>query len=190
MLLLSADQVRYCRVVRQTERKNVEIIPGIGYCGKHFIRGETFPIAQKKRAIEFSRQRFVEYHEQVYILIIEEPDKLTLWYESAEVTRLASDQNQFFSDFISSLDLDQLVSEMCSEGGVSLKTRRRGLKTFRRCFSAQEAVNWLQGHLQISRADAIRVGERLLKENWLKSLTNNSSSFIRGDALYSFQILE
>mgnify|MGYP006277236711 CR=1 FL=1 len=188
MLLLSADQVRYCRVVRQTEREKVEILPGIAYCGKHFIRGETFPIAQKKRAIEFSRQRFVEYHEQVYILIIEEPDKLTLWYESAEVTRLASDQNQFFSDFISSLH--QLVSEMCSEGGVPLKTRRRGLKTFRQCFSGREAVNWLQKHLQISQGDAIRVGQRLLRENWLTSLTNNSSSLMEGGTLYRFRILE
>jgi len=190
MLLLSTDQVRYCRVVRQTEMKKAEIIPGIAYCGKHFIRGETFPITQKKRAIEFSRQRFVEYHEQVYILIIEESDQITLWYESAEVTRLPSDQNQYFSDFISSLDLPQLVSEMSSQEGIPLKTRRRGLKTFRQFFSGRQAINRLQKYLQISRRDAIRVGQRLLRENWLTSLTNNSSSLMEGDALYRFRILE
>ncbi len=188
MLLLSADQVRYCRVARQTETEGLQIIPGITYCGKIFVRGEIFPLNQKERAIEYSRQRFVEYQEQVYILIVEETYHLTLWYESSEVTPLTSNQNQYFSDFISTIDLHQLVSQMHSQQGLTLKTRRRGLKTFRKCFSAQEAVHWLQKHLQISQAEAIRLVERLLKEKWLNPLTHQSFSFKEGNALYTFHI--
>lgn len=184
MLLLSADQVRYCQVARRTQKGQVEVIPGIAYYGKIFVRGEIFPLSQKARAIEYSRQRFTEYLEQVYILIIEESDRLTLWYESSDVTRLASDESEYFSDFISSIDLRQLVVKMRSN--LPTKTKRRGFRMFRDCFSARDLVNWLEYELQISRADAIRLGDRLRKENWIVPLTNQSLSFQEGDALYNF----
>ncbi|AFZ43125.1 pleckstrin/ G-protein interacting- domain protein [Halothece sp. PCC 7418] len=184
MLLLSADQVRYCQVAHQNQKGEQEVIPGIAYYGKLFLRGEIFPISQKNRAIEYSRQRFTEYEEQVYILIVEEADRLTLWYESSEVTRLASDESEYFSDFISSIDLKQLVGKM--RLGLPTKTKRRGLRVFRDCFLAREAINWLEYELQISRADAIRLGQRLVKEDWIVPLTNNSLSFQDGDTLYNF----
>jgi hypothetical protein len=187
MLLLSANQVRYCQVARKVQNGEVEVIPGIAYYGKVFVRGETFPITQKTRAIEYSRQRFTEYQEQVYILIVEDQDRLTLWYENSEVTRLASENSEYFSDFISSIDLKQLVTQMRSSSNLVTKTKRRGFRTFRDCFSARDAINWLEYNLQISRADAIRLGQRLLQENWIVPLTNNSLSFQEGDALYNFE---
>jgi len=187
MLLLSANQVRYCQVARKVQNGEVEVIPGIAYYGKVFVRGETFPITQKTRAIEYSRQRFTEYKEQVYILIVEDQDRLTLWYENSEVTRLASENSEYFSDFISSIDLKQLVTQMRSSSNLVTKTKRRGFRTFRDCFSARDAINWLEYNLQISRADAIRLGQRLLQENWIVPLTNNSLSFQEGDVLYNFE---
>lgn len=186
MLLLSAHQVRYCQVARRNQSGEVEVIPGIAYYGKVFIRGEIFPIHQKMRAIEYSRQRFTEYEEQVYILIVEEEDRFTLWYENTEVTPLVTEKGEYFSDYISSIDLKQLVKKMRSPTGLQTKTKRRGFRTFRECFSAREAINWLEKDLQISRADAIRLGERLLKENWILPLSNQSLTFERGDTLYSF----
>ncbi|NBD17910.1 MAG: hypothetical protein GVY04_17810 [Cyanobacteria bacterium] len=185
--MLSANQVRYCQVARKVQNGEVEVIPGIAYYGKVFVRGETFPITQKTRAIEYSRQRFTEYQEQVYILIVEDQDRLTLWYENSEVTRLASENSEYFSDFISSIDLKQLVTQMRSSSNLVTKTKRRGFRTFRDCFSARDAINWLEYNLQISRADAIRLGQRLLQENWIVPLTNNSLSFQEGDALYNFE---
>lgn len=186
MLLLSAHQVRYCRVARQGQAGKVEVIPGITYQGKIFIRGEIFPIRQKERAIAYSRQQFTYYQEQVYILLVEENDRLTLWYENPEVISLPSHNNQSFSDFISTIDLKQLVLQMRGEQGITIKTRRRGLRTFRQCFSAQEAVHWLQQYLQISHHDAIRLGQRLLKENWISPLTGNTNAFQNNDVLYRF----
>lgn len=186
MLLLSANQVQYCQVARKDHTGKVEVIPGIAYYGKIFIRGEIFPISQKKRAIAYSRQQFTEYQEQVYILLIEEKDRLTLWYENAEVTPLSSQNNQYFSDFISTIDLNQLVFKMRGKQGISGKNRRRGLRIFRKCFSGREVVSWLQQHLQISREDAIRLGERLLSHNFLSPLTINVQSFQEGEALYRF----
>lgn len=190
MLLISSHQVQYCQVAQQEQTGNVEVIPGISYQGKFFVRGEIFPISEKKRAIEYSRQRFTEYQEKVYILLVEESDRLTLWYENSEVSPLPSHNNQYFSDFISTIDLNQLVSKMRSEYGISLKTRRRGLRTFHHCFLGREAVTWLKQYLQISRADAIRLGQRLLEENWISALTSNSVSFENGDALYRFRLDE
>ncbi len=184
MLLLSANQVQYCQVARKDQRGKVEVMPGIAYYGKIFVRGEIFPISQKNRAIAYSRQRFTEYQEQVYILLVEEKDRLTLWYENAEVTLLSSENNQYFSDFISTIDLNQLVFKMRGKEGVPRKHRRRGFRTFRQCFSGREAVNWLQQHFQISREDAIRLGERLLQNNFLSPLTINVKSFQDGEALY------
>lgn len=184
MLLLSAYQVRYCQVTRRNQRGEVEVIPGIAYYGKLFVRGEIFPIHQKMRAIEYSRQRFTEYEEQVYILIVEEADRLTLWYETTEVTPLATEDGQYFSDYISSIDLKQLVKKMRSPIGLPMKTKRRGFRTFRDCFSARDAINWLENNLQISRADAIRLGDRLRQENWIIPLNNQSLPFQESDALY------
>lgn len=186
MLLLSAEQVRYCQVARRNQSGEVEVIPGIAYYGKLFVRGEIFPINQKMRAIEYSRQRFTEYEEQVYILIVEEADRLTLWYENTEVTRLATEEGKYFSDYISSIDLKQLVKKMHSPKGLPTKSKRRGFRTFRECFSAREAINWLEKDLQISRSDAIRLGNRLLQESWIIPLNNQSLPFQEGDTLYSF----
>jgi hypothetical protein len=187
MLLLSARQVRYCQVARQGQTGKVEVIPGIAYQGKIFIRGEIFPIREKERAIAYSRQQFSYYQEQVYILLVEDNDRLTLWYENSEVTPLPANEHQSFSDFISTIDLKQLVFQMRGEQGITMKTRRRGLRTFRQCFSAREAVHWLQKHLQISHQDAIRLGQRLLKENWIYPLTSNTNTFQNGDVLYRFR---
>jgi len=162
-------------------------MPGIVYQGKIFIRGEIFPIREKKRAIAYSRQQFSYYQEQVYILLVEENDRVTLWYENSELTPLSSNNNQFFSDLISSIDLKQLVFQMRGEQGISMRTKRRGLRTFRQCFSAKEAVHWLQHYLQISHRDAIRLGQRLLKENWIYPLNSNTNAFQNGDVLYRFR---
>jgi len=186
MLLLSAHQVRYCQLARRAQNGEVEVIPGIAYYGKVFVRGEIFPISQKTRAIEYSRQQFTEYEEQVYILIVEEDDRLTLWYENSEVTRLASNKDEYFSDFISSIDLKQLVAKMNSATGLPTQTKRRGFRTFRDCFSARDAIDWLEHDLQINRTDAIRLGQRLLQENWIVPLTHHSLPFQEGDALYNF----
>lgn len=165
----------------------VEVVPGISYYGKTFLRGEVFPINQKKRAIEYSRQRFTEYKEKVYILLVQEQHYLTLWYENPEVTPLPARNNEDFSDFISTVDLNQLVLKMRSKGGVTLKTRRRGFRTFRECFSGPEGINWIQKHLSIARNDAIRLGERLLQEKWLFPLTNHPGSFQSSESLYRFR---
>ncbi|MFP4132986.1 MAG: DEP domain-containing protein [Halothece sp.] len=186
MLLLSANQVQYCQVARKDQTGKVEVIPGIAYYGKFFVRGEIFSLSQKNRAIAYSRQRFSEYQEQVYILLVEEKDRLTLWYENSEVTPLSSENNQYFTDFISTIDLNQLVFKMRSKEGVKRTNRRRGFRTFRKCFSGREAVNWLQQYLQISREDAIRLGERLLNHNLLSPLTINVKSFQDRELLYRF----
>ena len=190
MLLLNANQVRYCQVTKQVQGGKVEVVPGIVYHGKIFVRGEIFPLTQKKRAIEYSRQRFTDYQEKVYILIIEEGDRLTLWYESSQAKQLAPHKNQYFSDFISTIDLNQLVFQMRGENGVPMKTKRKGFRTFRKCFSGREGLNWLQQKLKISRTDAIRVGKRLIQENWLSPLTHNTTSFQDGDVLYRFRLDE
>lgn len=187
MLLLSSNQVQYCQVTRRLSTGKVEVIPGIRYQGKMFIRGEIFPLSQKKRAIEYSRQRFTYYQEKVYILIVEEKDCLTLWYENSEVTQVPSQKNKRFPDFISTIDLKQLVWNMRGEKGIPMKTRRRGLRTFRQCFSGREATHWLQQYLHLSHSDAVRLGERLVKENWLSPISSNAASFQEGDVLYRFR---
>lgn len=186
MLLLSAKQVQYCQVAKRDPTGKVEVIPGISYYGKVFVRGEIFPLSQRNRAIEYSRQKFSEYKEKVYILLVEEKDRLTLWYENSEVTELSSSNNEYFTDFIATIDLTQLVFKMRGKQGVPRKKRRRGFRTFRESFSGREAVNWLQQYLQISREDAIRLGERLLDNYFLSPLTINIRSFQDGEVLYRF----
>ncbi|MDJ0724529.1 MAG: hypothetical protein QNJ38_05400 [Prochloraceae cyanobacterium] len=57
-----------------------------------------------------------------------------------------------------------LCHEMYSSSELEIKDRRWRLRIFKKCFVGQEGVNWLYKHLKVTRPEAIKVGQELLKQ--------------------------
>jgi uncharacterized protein YlxW (UPF0749 family) len=64
---------------------------------------------------------------------------------------------------------------MQQPNGVTIQDRTFRLKTYAQCFVGSEAVDWLVNYLRVSRADAVRVGQRLLSENWIRHVVNEQT---------------
>lgn len=59
-------------------------------------------------------------------------------------------------------DLQALCARLASTGGLDIRDRVYRLRNYEQCFVGREAVDWLQRHLMVSRAQALRTGRRLL----------------------------
>ncbi len=70
-------------------------------------------------------------------------------------------------DRINSLELEEIVTQMRNTGGVKIKNRRYRLKNYYSCFVGSEAVNWMVNNLNISTEEAIRLGQRLIDEEFI-----------------------
>lgn len=86
---------------------------------------------------------------------------LVQWILAGDVTYV--DGQLKLAAYATSEDLKQLVIQMRSAAGVSIKDRRHNLTTYRKCFVGSEAVQWLIGNLGLTLNEAVRVGQRLLK---------------------------
>lgn len=57
--------------------------------------------------------------------------------------------------------LNQIASRMQGRGGVTVRNRRYRFRRYENCFVGREAVDWMMTEFVLSRAQAIRLGERL-----------------------------
>ncbi len=55
-----------------------------------------------------------------------------------------------------------LWEQMDMPGGLDQRDRMYRLQTYRQCFVGREAVDWIAQRLSLSRAEAVRIGQRLL----------------------------
>ena len=81
-------------------------------------------------------------------------------------TKLKADTNA--DDF----DLAQLVEKMRAAKNL-IGNRRYMLRVYPHSFVGYEAADWLVANLGIPRVQAIRLGQRLLKEGWIRHVTND-----------------
>ena len=61
------------------------------------------------------------------------------------------------------LDLDALAARMRAADGVAIADRRHLFSTYPRCFVGTEAVDWLMRREDLSRAEAVQLGQRLVE---------------------------
>ena len=61
------------------------------------------------------------------------------------------------------LDLDALVERMRGPGGLAIADRRHLFSNYPRCFVGAEAVDWLMRREDLSRTEAIQLGQRLVE---------------------------
>ncbi len=73
------------------------------------------------------------------------------------------------------LELYYLVKEMRSSHGVKLKNRRYLLKVYNNCFIGSEAVEWLVRRKNITREEAIQLGQLLMDYQIINHVANDHS---------------
>lgn len=66
-----------------------------------------------------------------------------------------------FDDAVPSFDTDRLIDEMRGLAGIDVRDRRHRLRSYPQCFVSADAVTWIATRLSVSRAVAVRIGERL-----------------------------
>jgi len=83
------------------------------------------------------------------------------------------------------LDLDELAGRMRGDDGVGIADRRHLLSHYPRCFVGAEAVEWLMRAEDLSRDEAVRLGQRLVDRGLLHHVLDEHP-FRDGPYFYRF----
>lgn len=176
MLFLDHTQVKYCKL-----KNNDQSILGLVYNDKIFIRAKAFPKEELEAAIKECREEYLDHEERSKIptLLVKDKDSVGIWMQSdrfassdvtvssspekqsSEIPGTSANKNQPEKD-LSKVSIRQIATEMRSETGVEIKTRRHNIKLYQRCFLGNEAVDWITKRVKISRTDAVALGQKMI----------------------------
>jgi small-conductance mechanosensitive channel len=81
--------------------------------------------------------------------------------------------------------LARLVGRMRGAGGVPLSDRRHWLRVYRECFVGREAVDWLAMELDLSREEAVDLGQLLVERGFVHHVLDEHG-FEDGSFFYGF----
>ena len=181
MLFLDYTQVQYCKL-----RGKEKPISGIIYNGTIFVRAKAFPKEELELAIKECREEYLDHEvrSQIPTLLIKEKNSVGIWmkdkrYQQGDIIEVIGSEKSLTTASSNTntntkaaksksnsktISLKQLASEMRSEKGVDIKTRRHKLKLYQRCFLGNEAVDWIVERVKISRSDAVKLGQKMLEK--------------------------
>ncbi len=199
MLILSPEQVKYCQVIRQVEDKE-EILSGLIYKNKLFVKEATYGINEQEKALQMCRQNFLDRKPPILPLIIEEKNDLGVWIEDPTL-RLAKELSQKIIKKSAEKkekkqepkqkqkkkpqSLKEIAQKMGGETGVNIKTRWQNFQPHDESFLGSEAVSWLANELNLSREEAIQLGQQMLEEKIIQGITDGKR-FTDRKLLYRF----
>jgi Domain found in Dishevelled, Egl-10, and Pleckstrin (DEP) len=180
-MLLKSQDVSYCQLVRQFGTIS-EIVSGVNYQGNLFVRGNSYPQQQRQAAITEMRRSYLDPEPAVACLLVADGAIETIWYEDRYILKIVADAN----DIVTYFNLAQLVEEMRSPQGVKIENRSQSFRLpYLRCAIGREMVDWMSTKLSISRAHAVKLGQRSIDENWLRNLSNKQP-FADNELYYQF----
>jgi hypothetical protein len=177
MLILNADDVKYCHVVYEVA-DNKKILPGVIYRDKLFAKAKVFEKDELDLAIKYYREKYLDNEErrQNQSLVIQEKDCISLWRQDDRL-KLARVKSSFAGELelekpkpspsSPSIDIKAIVAKMRAKDGLEIKARPYKLKLYHRCFVGSEAVEWMMKNLQMSREEAVVFGQKLVDKKIL-----------------------
>ena len=163
MQILSNKQVSYCNI-ESKQSGNIEYLPGMLFQEKIFIKYQLFSLDSKDRAIEYCRQKYLEYKGEKSYILVEDSLGFIVWVEDKSA-RIIGKEDPL--DVVNAIDLEDLVAKMRSVGGIKIKDRRHNLRLYKQCFVGTEACDYLIDNLELSIEQAIELGQRLIDEKWI-----------------------
>lgn len=184
MLFLDYTQIKYCKL--QSKDKTTS---GIIYNDRIFTRAKAYPQEELDLAIKECREEYLDHEERSKIptLLIKERKGIGIWmenkrYKKEDILNISGDEkpvtpesskkiNRKSGSDVGRISIRQIASQMSSEQGVEVKTRRHKLKLYPRCFLGNEAVDWIVDQIKVSREDAVRIGQKMLEKGLLEHVT-------------------
>ena len=82
-------------------------------------------------------------------------------------------------------DIDALVEHMRAAGGVDIKDRRHRLSVYPKCFVGAEAVSWLMRSQDLTRDEAVRLGQTMVERGIVHHVLDEHP-FRDGNYFYRF----
>ena len=186
MLIVSADRVDYCPIVKK-EGDPSKVFRGVRYQDKLYTHTQHFSKEEKQNAIERAKALVLENKGRLLVLVIEIHDGYEIWTQNPHVA-IQEAQEISIKDF----DLEEIVRKMLEEDGLAIKDRQYKWKNYPRCFIGSEAVTWLQASFDLSQERALQLGQRLMDEKWIHHVTDehpfkDEYLFYRVDQLRGFR---
>lgn len=86
--------------------------------------------------------------------------------DSAPITELLDDDEPNF-------DLEEVVTRMRTQGGLEIKKRRFRLQSYTMCFVGSEAVDWMIKEYNLSRVEAVALGNQLKSRGIIHHVTDH-----------------
>lgn len=185
MLFLDHTQVKYCKLQGKDK-----LVSGIIYNSGIFTKAKAFPKEDLELAIKECREDYLDHEERSKIptLLIKEKNSVGIWLqnkaykkeniievsgrEQSEDRASAKGGGQPTAD-LGRISVRQVAAQMRSPEGVEIKTRRYKLKLYQRCFLGNEAVDWIVETIKVSRADAVKIGQKMLEKGLINHVTND-----------------
>ncbi len=87
------------------------------------------------------------------------------------------------------LDIDALIERMRAPGGLDIRDRRHRLSVYPNCFVGAEAVGWLMQSLDLTRDEAVRLGQTLVERRIVHHVLDEHP-FRDGTYFYRFYVDE
>ncbi len=179
MLILTKDNGEYCEVTAliNGQPKNSS---GFIYRDNVFIKVKHYSVDEYEAAIKDCRENFLDNEEiQVATLMLKEPDSVSIWLQDDRYKPINAPQKSSktslsspSTDSASTLKIRDLVARMREKDGLKIKTRRHKLKLYHRCFLGNEAIDWLVENLNLTRAKAIKIGQKLIDKKIIHHVTD------------------
>jgi hypothetical protein len=182
-MLLKSQDISYCQLVRQVETSSA-IVNGVSYQGNLFMRGNSYTLQQRQSAIMEMRRSYLDPEPAIACLLVEDGDRLTIWYEDRHILKIVETPAEIVSYF----NLTELVEQMRSPQGVKIENRAQSFRfPYKRCFIGREAVDWISSRIAIGRAEAVMLGQRLMDAKLLYNLSDRQP-FVDADLFYQFHL--
>jgi ketosteroid isomerase-like protein len=179
MQIVSINQVKLCQVIDSNSQK----VPALLYQGKLFQQIAAYPKERSQDAMKKGKEEFLARKGQVLILIVEGEKGLTIWFQNDQLKLPVKKEKP--RDILTEIKLEKLIEEMRSHEGIETKNRFYNIKKYPRCFVGSEAIEWMINKYKISVEDAIKLGQKLIDDQWIHHVTDDHQ-FENGNLFYRF----
>ncbi len=173
-MLLNSQDVEFCQATANIQGQ-IKNKPGLIYNDNLFTLVQKYGLDEFEVAIKEYREDFLDNEEvQAATLMVKEDDVVGIWMhddryqptDNPPVDKVAAPNPDTSASKTKNqsklVDTKYIVAKMRGEDGLKIKTRRQKLKLHHHCFLGNEAVDWLVGHLNITREKAVIIGQNLV----------------------------
>ena len=190
MLLLSPDQVEFCKMSRH-DLSGSCLLDGIAYRDKLFYHIDAYPVDAQESALRKARQRYNDIKGEKALIVLGEAQKWSVWEEDSllSIYQKRQPSEGVEGQSIDFLNLDMLADQMHGPQGVKIQDRMAWPRRQRRVFLGRDAVEWMARTHNLTAEEALRVGNRLIEGRQIYPIPP-TQGFQNDACLYRFYVDE